>query len=213
MALRSSQSDGGLRALGEEDLAAVASIHCAAFPESLLTALGNDVVGRYYHWLLAGPHDSIAVGVEHEGKVVGFCFGGVFRGAMAGFLRRNRWFLLANLVARPWVLLHSVFRKRIVAGFQSGFRGKSRDQARTQPTNPVRSFGILSIAVHPSGARRGIGRLMMGLCEQTALERGFQQMHLTVHPSNDQALRFYEQLGWHRTLEDGAWGGKMVKPL
>jgi ribosomal protein S18 acetylase RimI-like enzyme len=39
-------------------------------------------------------------------------------------------------------------------------------------------------------------------------------MHLTVHPSNDQAVRFYERSGWTRSAADGEpWNGQMVKLL
>ena len=50
--------------------------------------------------------------------------------------------------------------------------------------------------------------------EASARAEGYAQMHLTVHPSNEQAVRFYERSGWVRSSPDGEpWTGQMVKPL
>ena len=85
-----------------------------------------------------------------------------------------------------------------------------------QPSQPVsrraESFGILSIAVDPCIQGKGIGRLLMDASEFEARRQGYQQMHLTVHPSNTQAVAFYEGCGWIRSKKDGeTWNGNMVK--
>jgi hypothetical protein len=38
-------------------------------------------------------------------------------------------------------------------------------------------------------------------------------MHLTVSPSNEKAIRFYEKLGWVRETDNGTWRGLMSKHL
>jgi ribosomal protein S18 acetylase RimI-like enzyme len=53
----------------------------------------------------------------------------------------------------------------------------------------------------------------MAESERIALERGFRQMNLSVHPTNTQAVRFYERQGWERVLQDGVWKGQMRKQI
>ena len=47
--------------------------------------------------------------------------------------------------------------------------------------------------------------------EQRAGRLGHNRMVLTVHPDNDHAVRFYEQLGWVRLGNESAWSGAMEK--
>jgi ribosomal protein S18 acetylase RimI-like enzyme len=49
--------------------------------------------------------------------------------------------------------------------------------------------------------------------EVIALQRGFSKLHLTVHPDNHQAVRFYEGIGWQRTLKNGSWEGGMSRAI
>jgi ribosomal protein S18 acetylase RimI-like enzyme len=50
--------------------------------------------------------------------------------------------------------------------------------------------------------------------EKAALEKGFLQMRLTVHPTNINAVAFYERCGWLKTKdESGIWTGSMIKPI
>lgn len=68
----------------------VAKVHKRAFPESALSKLGLEATRRYYEWQLLGPHDTYAIGVFENDLLLGFCFGGVFRGALNGFLNKNK---------------------------------------------------------------------------------------------------------------------------
>lgn len=76
------------KSLTTSDLPHIVRVHRAAFPDSALTKLGSEAVRRYYLWLLIGPHDAVNVGAfDLENVLVGFCFGGKFRGALSGFLQ------------------------------------------------------------------------------------------------------------------------------
>jgi ribosomal protein S18 acetylase RimI-like enzyme len=74
-------------------------------------------------------------------------------------------------------------------------------------------FGVLSIATDPGLHGRGVGRLLMAETERIARQRGVPEMGLSVHPTNHQAIRFYEGLGWYRVPPAGEWGGHMRKRL
>ena len=194
----SSSSDSiAIRALERGDLRTVAAIHLKAFPHSALGKLGHETVRRYYDWQLTGPHDVVAIGAFSGDLLVGFCFGGVFRGAASGFIRTNRGFLAGRLLRQPWLLGDPLFRNRAKTGARA-LGGSARRSVGPAENN---TFGILSIAVDPLDLRSGVGRMLMGEMERDAQKRGAVMMHLTVAVSNVSAIRFYESLGWKITKQ------------
>jgi len=201
------------------DLPRVAELHAVAFPDSTLTALGRDVLERYYAWLLDETHDAQLMGAWNGQQLAGFCAAGVFRGAMSGFLRVNRPFLAYRVLTRPSLLLHASFRERLRSGLAitlrfsrsvSRFAARFRAPAQTS-TSPT--FGILAIATSPELRGHGVGRALMLDAETRARTRGFKRMTLTVHPENTRAVRFYEELGWTPAPNAGVWGGVMHRIL
>jgi ribosomal protein S18 acetylase RimI-like enzyme len=206
-----------VRTLEPADLPRVSEIHLAAFPESALTMLGAEAVRRYYEWLLTGPHECFALGASVKTDIMGFYFAGVFRGAMSGFLRRNRAFLTGRILSRPWLSMNPLIRQRAAMGLRI-LRRFGRQQAGTPSVaapsaKPESLFGILAIAVHPESHGQGIGRALMDEAERTARRRDFKEMQLTVEMSNHQAISFYEGLSWEKILDQGAWHGEMRKSL
>lgn len=212
-----------VRTLAKEDLAIVAAIHLAAFPDSALGSLGAEAVRRYYEWQLIGPHDIAAFSAECDGELAGFCFGGVFRGAMSGFLSRNRAYLAWRVVTHPWLIFSPLFRDRLTTGLRvlRKFAKPAKPKSVTAPvskTAPVETprreiFGILALAVNPKFQGKGIGRRLMDASEAIARERGFPQIHLSVNTDNNQAIFFYEGLNWQKVLKEGIWQGEMTKQL
>jgi len=200
------------------DLPRVSEIHLAAFPNSALTMLGAEAVRRYYEWLLTGPHECLALGASVKADIMGFCFAGVFNGAMSGFLRRNRAFLFGRILSRPQLCMNPLFRERATAGARILRRfGQQPSNTTTADARsvakPVSPFGILAIAVHPESNGQGIGKALMFEAEHTARRRDFKEMQLTVEMSNHRAVSFYEGLSWTKTLHQGAWHGEMRKSL
>jgi ribosomal protein S18 acetylase RimI-like enzyme len=200
-----------IRHLAVSDLQAIAEVHCDAFPDGGLTSLGAEAVRRYYLWQLTGPHEALALGAFRDARLGGFCFGGLFRGAMTGYLRRNRLYLAARMLTHPWLLTSPLVRDRV---------RQARRLLRSAPPGAPsggagageRSFGILSIAVHPAFRKHGLGRQLMLEMERHALERGFTRMNLSVEPANAGAVAFYERLGWVRVPVD-RWDGTMIRSL
>jgi ribosomal protein S18 acetylase RimI-like enzyme len=200
------------------NLPRVAEIHVAAFPDSALTMLGPEAVRRYYEWLLTGPHECFALGASVKTDIMGFCFAGVFSGAMSGFLRRNRAFLFGRVLIRPWLGINPLFRERAAMGLRI-LRRFGLQQASTPSAaapsgaKPESLFGILAVAVHPDSHGQGIGRALMDEAERSARRCDFKEMQLTVESSNHRAISFYEGLNWEKILDQGAWHGEMRKSL
>jgi len=202
-----------LKIIKEVDLAEVARIHINAVPESALTKLGHEVVCRYYLRQLTRAYDCYAVAASKNGKLLGFCFGGIFHGALSDFLRINKKFLIKQVFLHPWLLANQIFRDRLIIALHSL---KVLPAKKNKPTTSVikensRSFSILSIAVDPFTQSRGVGRILMQAAEKKAIEKGFNQMDLSVNPKNLQAINFYLGLGWVK--KGDPWAGSMIKNL
>ena len=203
-----------IRPLGQPDLSAVARIHLLAFPDSALTRLGFAAVRRYYDWQMTGPHEVSALGACDGNELAGFCLGGVFRGAMSGFLQKNRTFLVWRVATHPWLVFNPLFRDRLATGVNVLRRfSKPRQRVLANPAVKQQKFGILSIGIAPKFQTRGIGKLLMAESEAIARKNGFEEMQLSVNPANNPAVRFYEALGWKRVIRDGMWAGEMIKLL
>jgi len=110
---------------------------------------------------------------------------------------------VARVLARPWLLGNPLFRDRLTHGLRVLRRAFSR--SKTKPAAPPTAaaaqapkkppFDILSIAVDPDVQGTGVGKALM----------------LHAHGDNEQAIRFYEHLGWERCIQNGAWRGRMEK--
>lgn len=202
-----------LKILTRKDLVQVAHVHSSAFRDSALTKLGKEPIRRYYEWQLTGPHECHALGAfDQQGLLVGFCFAGVFHGSLSGFLTRNKKFLTCWVLSHPWKITNPLVVDRLK---QAILILKRKSTTTNHPsTQPKMSYGILSIAVDPEKQGMGIGRIIMQDVEQDALQKGFAELNLTVHPTNTKAVTFYEGCGWQRVIKDSAeWSGSMVKPL
>lgn len=205
--------------LTRDDLSAIVAVHMVAFPQGAITFLGEEAVRRYYAWQFEGAHNLYPFGAYIDGQLAGFCFGGTFHGALGGYLRANRGFLIRRILFHPWLLLTSRVRDRFLFSLRYTFHLTSRrmsvqKETPTQPTNPTHFYSILSIATHPASQGLGVGRCLLERSERTAIEQGFSKMSLTVHVGNTQAIGFYEHLGWVKILEkNGEWAGRMHKSL
>lgn len=207
-----SQGKFTIRNLNILDLIQVADLHCKAFEDSALTKLGKEPVRRYYEWQITGPHESYFVGVFDRERLVGFCVGGVFRGALRGFLNKNKNFLLGWVLKRPWLLTNSLIQERIKLSFHVLRIKRSVNPSKINISGS--SFGILSIAVDPEIQGFGVGKIILDDIENTAKTAGYNKMHLSVHPSNLVAVSFYEKNGWiKRNDTAGIWTGDMEKDI
>lgn len=184
-----------VRSVGPDEVGALAGVHLLSFPESALSLLGDEAVRRYYRWQLTGPHDAVALGAFDGAELVGLCVAGVFRGALSGFLRANRGFLVRMLATHPALLSRVVARGGVRRGAAAFVR--ARRHPPVTAASP-RAYGILVVAVAPGHRRCGIGRALLLAAEDQARRHGHDTLRLTVGTDNEEAIRFYEAAGWVR---------------
>ncbi|MCF7822781.1 MAG: GNAT family N-acetyltransferase [Candidatus Marinimicrobia bacterium] len=204
-----------IKIIDHEDLLDVAGIHLLAFPESIFSKLGIDCVRRYYAWQLISSDQVYAIGAFRGSELIGYCFGGVFRMALGGFIRKNKGFLIKRLARKPWLIFHPAFTGKILQGIRLllKFTFLKRSVSTSVLQEDKVHFGILAIASHPASRGLGVGQLLMEDSERFAREHGFARMRLTVSPKNQNAIQFYEHIDWKKDAAAGKWQGGMVRDL
>ncbi|MDG1750055.1 MAG: GNAT family N-acetyltransferase [Thalassotalea sp.] len=63
------------------------------------------------------------------------------------------------------------------------------------------------LAVSPSAQKMGVGKLLINSAEAWAKKQGYRLLHLEVFANNNNAQRFYQNLGFEPEMLH------MVKPL
>ena len=206
-----------IRNLCVSDLPFIARVHAAALPGSFLTRFGHDAIERYYYWQFTKAYDIVALGAFNDIELMGFCFGGIFKGAMAGFLFDNWVYMALKVIKHPWLTINQEFRKHLKYGLSVLFMKinslKYKDIKKYSIGSFTEYFWVLSMAVSPDYQRMGCGNQILKSIEDIACQRGFEQMRLTVRPDNEVAINFYKSQGWQYVLNDGEWTGKMYKLL
>lgn len=192
-----------IREVAANDLPAVARVHIAAFPGSLLTRLGSEIVSRYYAWQLSDANDAAAVVADEESELLGFAVGGMFRDSLNGFYRANLPLIKSAVLRRPWLVLDPLLWSRWNLLRTSLRRSSQRKAAQAAAavagaaTTPRRRrYVILSVATHPAHRRRGVAGKLISFHEARANDLGIEQLWLSVNPQNEAAQAFYRSRGW-----------------
>jgi ribosomal protein S18 acetylase RimI-like enzyme len=215
----SSEPDLGpvsFQTLDAAHLKAVAGVHVAAFPHSALSALGADLVARYYAWRLRSTEDAVIVGASTGGRLVGFVCAGTFRGSVAGFLARQLPLVVRGVARRPSLALNASFLRRVARNSRALVTNplhRREPSQRHADTDPHPAYRVLAVATAPEAQSRGIATELLAIVERRANDAGVLSIGLTVEPGNQRAITLYERLGWGRELLGGEWRGGMWKRL
>ena len=192
-----------VRRLAPADLPDVAELHRQAFPRSVLGALGSEVVGRYYRTQLSDRDCVVGLGAVDGDQLVGYLIGGRFRGSTMRFVRDNAGLLVRRSFRRPSVLIQRRGLRAAGHGVRLLARRAGTATAERPDRVPSDSFGVLAVAVAPQLHRRGVGTALLAEAEEVARTRGCERMHLTINPTDREALDFYLGLGWRRLGRPG----------
>jgi len=192
-----SQSSGSQFIICEvrpEHIGMVAGVHREAFGDSFLTMLGRGAVRRYYELLRNGPYEQSSFVALSEGKVVGFCFSGIFTGATSTYLKKHLLYVSAMVMIRPGLVFNSLFFRRVKTGLSLLMPAKRPGAGKAD--KDVAEWRILAIAVSPGCQGSGAAKMLMDISERSAREKGHKRIGLTVKNDNSRAIRFYEKLGY-----------------
>jgi len=203
--------------LENHHLEQVSEIHQKAFPDSILNLFEQNTIIKYYTWQMSPPNNCLALGVFTENTLLGFCFAGAFRNAEIYFIQEHIFSIFWYFVVHPSIIFDHRILARIVDTVNNFKTHILNGNWKRNKTDQVKSeqFGILSIAVDPSAQRLGVGQTLMMEVEKSARENGYQKIELNVNSNNQNALDFYEKLGWKRINKDQhkPWQGLLEKDL
>lgn len=107
------------------------------------------------------------------------------------------------IMTREWFdeVLNDPDAALFVAELDGEVVGVALVEQKTNVSNPIfrqrKYANIQEIGVAGSHRGQGIGRLLMGRIHQWAQEKGIKEIELTVWERNGQAIRFYQELGYH----------------
>ena len=87
-----------------------------------------------------------------------------------------------KLTTQPELFLVGEIDKRIVASAMAGYDGH-------------RGW-VNYLAVSPEARGKGYGRLLMRYIEEALRARGCPKLNIQVRAGNDEAIRFYEKIGY-----------------
>ena len=173
------------RPMRETDLDDVVRVHISAFSSFFLTFLGARFLREFYSFALF-DQPGIAFVAEKENRVVGLVVGST---EPAGFYRRairSRWFAFA-LASLPALTRKPSILMRLVRNFSK--------PKKAQEVSP--DCELMSIAVSPGDAGRGIGRVLLDAFCSRAFAQGARCISLTTDSDNNHSVnRFYINNGF-----------------
>lgn len=205
-----------MRPIEREDLPQVADVHLLAFPDAAVSIMGHEVARRFYESLLYGPHKHVGYGAFVDGQLSGYVFGGRPTEAERDYLRSNVGYLSWRLLTHPWLLFRGRVMNRLVLSLRVLVRLQPKTPPKPAPSLELveQCFGIQAIAVDPRRRRGGVGRVLLVAAEKAARKDGLTTMLLSVHGSNQAAVKFYLSTGWYGYPKGSPWdGGFMLRDL
>lgn len=203
-----------VRQMTASEFAAIARIHCAAFSDSGLSALGESVVTEYYRWQLArvrGAHSIVACSGQ---SVAGYAICGDTLDSTARFLLERKDLVGRALLRRPWIVADRRFLRFLTYAARLIVPRHARpSNSASAPAPSAKRFWVEVMAVDPAVQGAGLGTMMLSACEQLAAAQGFAECFLAVDLDNVNAIRLYKRLGWEPVPNNGIWKGRMRKTL
>jgi GNAT superfamily N-acetyltransferase len=179
------------------DHAHIARLHDACLRRSLLSALGEQVVTRYYRWASASPTEVVRV-ARSEGRIAGACLLSLAPGTL---LRRFA-------THAPW-LMATRLGLRVVT--DRDLRQRLRARISERDSNPVQLPEVVQIFTDPAQRGQRIGATLLAACEESLRAAGERAYCIHTHRDDNAAgIRFYQREGFTTVGETASFGDRFV---
>lgn len=197
------------------DLFRIARCHRAAFPNSLVSALGLRYAVHMLSWYLSSEKTFLFHIEEEDGRCAGYCGGMISDGSLgtgsaSGMAQHTFKAAILAFLTHPLVFFHPEVRakwpvlwKNILMKLGLGNRVHfSLEQKEKMARDPY--AGLVVIGVDPAYQGRGYGSRLLKEFEHRAVEQySVRKLQLSVVATNHQAIRAYERNGWVKGEEKG----------
>jgi ribosomal protein S18 acetylase RimI-like enzyme len=174
-----------VRAARTEDVDAVVGIHLLSFPGFFLTFLGADFLRLVYSELLKDKEGILLV-ADQTGSLGGIVSGVTRQSGFYGrLLRRQKWRFAAATVG-------ALVRRPSIAGRLLRVLKKPKEASEASA-----EACLMSIAVAPQAARRGLGvALVRAFCDELRVRSVSRFCLTTDRDENEEVNAFYARLGF-----------------
>jgi GNAT superfamily N-acetyltransferase len=175
----------------------IARLHDACLRRSLLSALGPQVVTRYYKFAAVSPSEVVRV-ARVDGRIAGACVLSLAPGSLLRrFAMRSPWLMATRLAVH--VVIDRDLRKRL------------RARVHERDSNPVQLPEVVQIFTDPAHRGRGIGAKLLSACEESLREAGERAYCIHTHRDDNAAgIRFYQREGFATVGETSSFGDHFV---
>jgi ribosomal protein S18 acetylase RimI-like enzyme len=188
-----------VRPAGPGDARAMARLHRESLPDSFLPTLGDGFLRRLYRALSADPR-AVTLVAERDSMVVGFAAGTrSVRGSYRRFLLRDG--LGGFIAAAPRLVRPSVLRRVL-------------ETARyPRRADRLPESELLAIAVEDAWRSTGVGRALADRVLDELARLGAPAVKVVVHAENQDAIRFYQRLGFRPAARIAIHDGEVSNVL
>lgn len=174
-----------IRPMLPDDLPQVVDVHLKSFPGFFLTFLGHNFLALLYKNMQSDPEGVVLV-ATCNGQIKGFVAGTMYQiGFYQRLIKRQKWsFAVAALGA---LLKRPAIAPRLLRAL--------RRPADVQHASAAAC--LMSIAVRPESACKGIGKQLVATFCQELARRGASSVCLTTDRDNNYRVNhFYQRLGF-----------------
>jgi GNAT superfamily N-acetyltransferase len=189
----------------EREVPALAALHLASLPGSMLSKLGIAALERYYAFARLSPKEVVWSAVDGM-TVIGGCVLSNDPATMLARFTRSAPLRFARELAAA-TLEDGELRRRIASRFRDGLYGERKADTSDGPHTPE----VTQIFTDASRRGQGIGAALLRTCEDNLRGRGVQKYFVHTHQNdNDAGIRFYQREGFVTVGQARSFGEAFV---
>ena len=187
------------------EVPALAALHVASLPGSMISRLGRAAVERFYAFARMSPNEVVWSALDQNAVVGGCVLSDAPHDMLARFTRAAPFRFARELAAAT--LEDAELRRRIASRFRDGLRGEQRADTSDGPHTPE----VTQIFTDGQRRGQGIGAALLRVCEDNLRGRGVQKYFVHTHrDDNDAGIRFYQREGFVTVGQSRSFGEAFV---
>lgn len=169
----------------------IAQLHISEIHHGLLPCLGEKLLSRFYFESSQISNMFLWI-AEDEGRVSGFILGSSnFKTSYLKLLKKA-WFSFLRLGIR------TIFSKEVLKKLLTVLLYPFRNHSKENNSLPIKSHAeLLSIAIHASARKRGLGKSLILALEKSFIDHGQIEAYFVATNSEDpDSNAFYRKMGF-----------------
>jgi GNAT superfamily N-acetyltransferase len=172
------------------EVPALAALHMASLPSSMISRLGIAAVERFYEFARTSPKEIVWSALDGQDVIGGCVMSDEPYTMLARFTRTARFRFARELAAAT--LGDAELRRRIASRFRDGIFGEAQASS-DGPHAPE----VTQIFTDARRRGHGVGAALLRTCEETLRGRRVMKYFVHTHSNDNEAgIRFYKREGF-----------------